>query len=241
MDYDSSDLTSVLKTLSSLTKPPLNQHDNSNNNNDDYEPSEIVSPPSLGTTTSTSSSPINPSSITTWPTALKYVMQMAACNEALQHRIRRLIQSQHDHERQWWRGREALLKKQEGRAERKGELDRVLYVQSLILCCLVLQNLLTCEYDKTRKSVGVPVDSNKYVLTEEELQAERKVYDEKVYMASVQMAEAMDRELRALGIPFFAIRPNLVQYDDNELTREALAALQRRMLDLLQDLCCEGN
>lgn len=62
------------------------------------------------------------------------------------------------------------------------------------------------------------------------------------------MAEAMTSELRALSIPFFAIQRNLVQEkkDENQgdkgqcLTRDALIALQRRMLDLLQDLS-RGN
>jgi hypothetical protein len=55
-------------------------------------------------------------------------MRAVAHNEALQHKLRRLIRSQHDHERQWWRGREALLEKQKARVEKKRQLDEVLYV-----------------------------------------------------------------------------------------------------------------
>lgn len=68
------------------------------------------------------------SSITTWPAALRHVMRTVAQNETTQQRIRFLIQRQHDHEKQWWRGRVALVEKQRARADKKKELDQVLCV-----------------------------------------------------------------------------------------------------------------
>ncbi|PWY69579.1 hypothetical protein BO70DRAFT_365853 [Aspergillus heteromorphus CBS 117.55] len=68
----------------------------------------------------------DPSTITAWPGALRYVMRTVAQNEDIQRRIRWLIQRQHDHEKQWWQGREALLRKQQARTEKKKELDAVL-------------------------------------------------------------------------------------------------------------------
>lgn len=75
------------------------------------------------------------------------------------------------------------------------------------------------------------------------------------------MSKALDSELRALGIPFFAVKHSLVRVIAGEaekprpepstthadpdgngngtLSREELWALQRRMLELLQDLCRE--
>lgn len=83
------------------------------------------------------------------------------------------------------------------------------------------------------------------------------------------MSEAMTSELRGLGIPFFAIKHALVasrhaskkktteeqkdssgskgrlDHEDQQLqkqgtlTRDDLLSLQRRMLELLQDLCRE--
>lgn len=112
-------------------------------------------------------------------------------------------------------------------------------------------------FGSLRSSVGVPVDTTKEVSTAEENETELRIYDEKVYKASVQMIEAMTSELRALGVPFFVIRRDLlvdhpVQPDSREdsakqqeqprqgpLTRDDLSALQRRMLDLLLDLCRE--
>jgi hypothetical protein len=71
------------------------------------------------------------------------------------------------------------------------------------------------------------------------------------------MAEAMTAELRGLKIPFFIIQQSLIQEPSESepipgsstqdkglegsatLTRDELASLQRRMLELLQDLCKE--
>jgi hypothetical protein len=73
----------------------------------------------------------DPSLITTWPAALKYVMKTVGQNESVQGKIRRMIQSQHDHEKKWWQGREALLEKQATRAEKKKRINEVLYVNVL--------------------------------------------------------------------------------------------------------------
>lgn len=76
--------------------------------------------------TSSSNDLGDPSMITTWSGARSYLMKAMLQNEDLQRRIRRLIQRQHDHERQWWQGRESLLAKQKARVQKKRELDEVL-------------------------------------------------------------------------------------------------------------------
>ena len=95
--------------------------------------------------------------------------------------------------------------------------------------------------------------------TAEEDKAELNTYDSKLYSASTQMAQALTLELRGLGIPFFSIQRDLVvDKNDNKhtnthtdtdtdrdvkqqqkLPRDQLANLQRRMLELLLDLCKE--
>ncbi|RJE18923.1 hypothetical protein PHISCL_08741 [Aspergillus sclerotialis] len=256
--YSSSDLTSVLKTLSSLANPspqgPSNMpnhiihHQTKSTDNDLYEPPESMhqgssylntgplaaGPPqpsipngNMPPATKQTSDIVDSSTITTWPAALRYVMRTVSQNEELQRKIRRLIQSQHNHEKQWWQGRETLVEKQRARVEKKKELDVVL------------------------RSVGAPVDTTKEVSTVEENQAELKNYDAKVYKASIQMAEALTLELRTLGIPFFSIRQSFISdrspkgdqlgQSGNQPTvlRSDLSAFQRRMLELLQDLCKE--
>lgn len=109
---------------------------------------------------------------------------------------------------------------------------------------------------------------DKFIQTPEEDQTELANYDAKVYKASAQMADALASELRGMGIPFFVLRTSLIQDsscserespttaqnavssphknqnqnhhpDASKLTRSELKDLQRRMLELLQDLCKE--
>lgn len=68
------------------------------------------------------------STITTWPPALRHVTKFIATNEAAMHRIRHLIQTQHEHERQWWEGRVSLVSQQAGREEGRRKLNSVLLV-----------------------------------------------------------------------------------------------------------------
>ncbi|KAK2765231.1 hypothetical protein FQN54_008930 [Arachnomyces sp. PD_36] len=165
----------------------------------------------------------DPSTITTWPAALQCVMKTVAQNEAHQARIRRLIRTQNDHEKQWWAGREALIEKQKARAEKKKTLDAVL------------------------KSVGGNVEDVD-VSTPEDDSREVGNYDMKVYKASTEMAKALDSELRHLGTPFFVIRPDLIGSGPSDtdiagkpaaISREELVKLQKRMIGLLEDLCKE--
>ncbi|KAJ5731988.1 hypothetical protein N7493_003469 [Penicillium malachiteum] len=169
---------------------------------------------------------VDPSTITTWPAALQYVMRYVGQNEETQLRIRGLIRSQHSHEKQWWNGRQALLQRQQARGDKKKELDEVL------------------------RSIGAPVDSAS-ISTAQEDKAELMNYDAKIYKASVKMANALMAELRGLQIPFFVLSKDLIQLsplkDESEdtvkgvskLSDSELADLQRRMLEMLQDLCKE--
>ena len=69
---------------------------------------------------------IDPTSITDWPAALRHVMRTVARHDATMARVKRMIRVQHEHEEQWWDGRLALLRKQEGREEGRKKLDEVL-------------------------------------------------------------------------------------------------------------------
>ncbi|KAI1913111.1 hypothetical protein LOZ65_005868 [Ophidiomyces ophidiicola] len=176
----------------------------------------------------------DPRTITAWPTALKYVMKAVSHNETLQSRIRRLIRSQHDHEKKWWEAREALISKQTSRADKKKKLDEVL------------------------RSVGGAITTGPEINTPEDDAAEIKTYDAKVYKAMSDMSRALDVELRDLGVPFFAIRNDIIDQnsapDDSGVPENPSSAgadkngsiylselqvLRQRMLDLLEDLCKE--
>ncbi|KAI9833177.1 MAG: hypothetical protein M1819_003800 [Sarea resinae] len=179
---------------------------------------------------------IDASSIIDWSAGVRCVMKTVARSEAIQARIRKMIQVQIQHERQWWDGRQALLQKQEARVEGKKKLDEVL------------------------RSVGGNVPSSGAVSSPEDDAAELKRYDMKVYIASREMVKAMTLELKNVGVPFFGTDPALVSKGGadpvrgglHEATGESdggqageriddaeLLKLQKRMLDLLEDMCKE--
>ncbi|EZF32295.1 hypothetical protein TMEN_2561 [Trichophyton mentagrophytes] len=244
-DNGTPDLATVLKTLSSFSTPQPGQPQAASNSQPTDHPhlqsahrTHIPTHTSLTSSSSrqeTGPGPLNkssasPSVITAWPTALKYVMKTVAQNETVQYRIRRLIASQHEHEKTWWQGRQRLLAKQKARAGNQKKLDEVL------------------------RAVGGKVTDKPHESAPEEDELEIKRYDDKVYKASVEMSKALHLELKAMGIPFFAIKEELIrpappdssskpENTDNStercITAEEAKALQLRMLDLLQDLCKE--
>ncbi|KAI9778874.1 MAG: hypothetical protein M1839_007837 [Geoglossum umbratile] len=172
------------------------------------------------------SPPIDATTITDWSAGLKCIMKTVAQSDAITARIKKMITVQHDHEKQWWEGRQALLKKQNARVEGKKKLDEVL------------------------RSVGGIVPAGDSISTPEQNAQELRTYDRKVYKASLDMAQAMKSELKALGIPFFGTRSNLVKGNEigsalgepvcdesGVVGEQELVELQKRMLGLLEDLC----
>ncbi|KAJ5491463.1 hypothetical protein N7539_003030 [Penicillium diatomitis] len=243
--YNSSDLNSVLRTLSTLTNPAVTSGDVLPKKAETHDPqrsrpgvTQLVQsgPISPAKKPAPKSATLDPSTIITWPAALRYVMTTVGQDEETQLRIRGLITSQHKHEKQWWKAREALLERQRARGDKKKELNAVLILA-------------------TRRSIGAPVDSTMAppLLTSEKDEnadeLELAEYDRKVYKASVTMANALISELRGMKIPFFVTQKSLIRQEDapassNEqtgdlLTNSDLSDLQRRMLGLLEDICKE--
>jgi Protein of unknown function (DUF2458) len=155
--------------------------------------------------------------ITEWSPAVKYVMNTLSQNPEASAKMKRLIKNQHDNERQWWAGREALIAKHRDRVENKKKADDLL--RSL----------------GAAKSYGISNPPS--TAAEEKAEVER--YDKKVYTALSEMVAAIDRELTTLRVPFFAIKHELVQKAggaEGVLCKAELVELQKKMLQLLQDL-----
>lgn len=142
-------------------------------------------------------------------------MKNLSQNPEASSRIKRLIKNQHDNERQWWAGREALIAKHMGRGENQKKASDL------------LRSLGSTNIQGTGGSSS----------TAEEEKAELERYDKKVYTALGQMVAAMDTELTTLRVPFFAIKHDLVQTEgrDGILSKKELIELQKKMLQLLQD------
>lgn len=93
--------------------------------------------------------------------------------------------------------------------------------------------------------------------TTQELQAELANYDLKIYQALERMVDALVRELRSHKIPFFVLKESFIEESSEsesgqkpaqdkpgedrstKISRSELQSLQRRMLELLEDLCKE--
>jgi Protein of unknown function (DUF2458) len=156
------------------------------------------------------------SGISEWSPAVKYVMNVLSKNAESSSKIKRLIKNQHDNEKQWWAGREALVAKHNGRVESKKKADDL------------LRSLGAANGHGAKDLMSTAV--------EERIELER--YDKKVYAALGQMAAAIDRDLTMLKVPFFAIKHDLVQKtkgSDGVLTKAQLIELQKKMLQLLED------
>uniref|UniRef100_A0A093Y3G8 Auxin-induced protein AUX28 n=1 Tax=Talaromyces marneffei PM1 TaxID=1077442 RepID=A0A093Y3G8_TALMA len=182
------DLSSVLRTLSafanpSSTPPPSQQQ---------QQPPTHLAPTSRSTPTpiqkpNTKQHP-PPSQIVTWSPALKHIMHLTAQNQDFSTRIQHLIKSQREHERTWWKAREALIEKQAAREEKRRRIEEVL--KSVGASSAGASTNATSPEGTTGK-------------ISQENATELKAYDSKVYQASLDMARAMETELCRLGVPFF--------------------------------------
>ncbi|QSZ35371.1 hypothetical protein DSL72_008241 [Monilinia vaccinii-corymbosi] len=173
---------------------------------------------------------VDPSTITDWGAGLRCVMKTAAKHDHVLQKIRKMIKLQHEHEEQWWRGREALIEKQAARKEGQRKLEEVL------------------------RAVGGATSNGTSNTSPEELARELETFDMKVYKAQTQMVREMNGELRNLGIPFFGTKSELVRVpgrsdaangtganvtegEKGVIDEEDLVKLQRKMLNILEDLC----
>ena len=88
---------------------------------------------------------------------------------------------------------------------------------------------------------SVEAKANDSTSNEKELEA----YDKKVYAGLMAMAADFDRQLRGLGVPFYAIKHELVILEEGKelagsmkgrIDKGELRELQKRILVLLEDL-----
>ncbi|KAK5957207.1 hypothetical protein OHC33_001578 [Knufia fluminis] len=182
------------------------------------QPSQIEADHSRSTTPSI---PIpDASTITTWPAALKHVTKYLSTNEKVMSRIKHLINEQHKHEEQWWAQRQAIVTKHAGRSGNQTKVADIL---------------------KELGGLAAPIAQVDEAADKNELEA----FDRKVYKSMVQMAADFDGQLKKLGVPFYAIKYELVVQDGQKsedgaivknLGKEELRGLQRRMLQHLEDL-----
>lgn len=160
------------------------------------------------------------STITTWPAAIKHVSKHITDDDKATTRIKHLIKQQQQHEEQWWSQREAIIAKHQGRAGSTTKVADIL---------------------KELGGLAVPMAKVDDAADKNELD----MFDKKVYRSLVQMAADFDAQLRKLGVPFYAIKHELILtgtetekslLTKGKLDKGELRDLQKRMLNHLEDL-----
>jgi hypothetical protein len=164
-------------------------------------------------------SSVDPSKITTWAPAQKYVINNLYGNHAQTSRIRQLISNQQGCERQWWAEREALISKHGARVEKEKQVAGML---------------------QSMGGIAASTKPSNPGKEEDELQT----CDLKIHKAMTKLATEIDKELRSMGVPFYAIKHELVIMEDHtnggeqpgKINKGELRDLQKRMLQLLEEL-----
>jgi hypothetical protein len=202
------------------------------------------------------SSSTDPSTLTTYPPSLRYISTLISTQPAIHQRITRLIREQHSHEKQWFRGRQDLIKRIKGRKERQKEADEVL---RRLKAGREILGLPVDDLDGKEDGEMTDGDEDDEEKEKELLRTELEGYDAKVWKAQRDMCEAVERELRGMGIPGFCIREGLVRREGSRglraiageegggdggggqksLSVQELVELKRKVLGLLGDLCGE--
>lgn len=176
-------------------------------------------------TRSQTSTPIAPapdaSSIITWPAAVKHISKHIVSNEAVSKSIKKLIESQHTHEETWAKQREDIITRHAGRGENTAKVAELLAELGGLLPTSMNTNTETVE-EKLKR--------------EQERDKELDVFDRKVYKNLVAMSRDVDKELRRLAVPFFAIKWDLVSESGGlgKLDKGELRELQGKVIEHLE-------
>jgi hypothetical protein len=160
------------------------------------------------------------SSITEWPSAIRYVMQHLAPDPLFAAKIRRLIASQHTYEKDWWDKRQEIMARHASRDTSSAQLTDIFASLGVVV--------------PTGTASGRDYESERRELSD---------YDMKVYKQLLAMSGDFDRQLRGLNVPFYAIRHELVILEEGREKQSAikgridkgeLRELQKKMLDWLE-------
>ncbi|KAJ9653962.1 hypothetical protein H2198_006950 [Neophaeococcomyces mojaviensis] len=164
------------------------------------------------------------STITTWPSAAKHVTKYINNDDSITSRIKHLISQQHKHEQEWWTQREAMVARHSGRAGNQEKAAELL---------------------KSMGALAVPIMKVDGSADQKELEA----FDKKVHKALCDMVKDYELQLRKMGIPFFAIKEELIIKENEmdvdggtkgKLDKGELRELQKKVIVLLEDLLVDG-
>uniref|UniRef100_A0A060T6A6 ARAD1C12496p n=1 Tax=Blastobotrys adeninivorans TaxID=409370 RepID=A0A060T6A6_BLAAD len=150
----------------------------------------------------------DPTEISTYPQALKYIVTYLVPNEKAMGEIRRMVQNQDRKEAEWTKSRDQLVKRQKSRHQGQQELENVL------------------------RMVGGSTEalSQEGPSDEEKNKKELQALDTKIYKSMQSQAREQEELLRIMGVPLFCMRSDIT-CDPDKLSTD-----KRKVLELLRDL-----
>ncbi|KAF2813862.1 uncharacterized protein BDZ99DRAFT_459613 [Mytilinidion resinicola] len=182
----------------------------------------VQDPPRAGSTPPL----IDPATITEWSHGLRCITKIAGQTPNFKVAIRKMMADQEHQEKTWQAEREALLKAHAARSDNDENLKSIL------------------------SSLGTSLDAEP--VSAEQAEIELKQLDKRIYRAVRLMVDNMSLELKRLGVPFFGVKPELILPPGEakpagtpppaassvgpKITEEELLALQRRMVEYLEDM-----
>jgi hypothetical protein len=148
----------------------------------------------------------DPTRITDYASALKYIVKYVTSNDYVMDEIRVLVQTQTRKEEEWAKGREEVIRKQKVRSEGQAELAGVLKLVGASQAPAQSANPSKAENDRELAS-----------------------YDMKIYQSALNLQQSQLQTLAELKIPLFCINPQIPQ--PQNLNNE-----RKKVLQLLKDL-----
>ncbi|CUS09190.1 unnamed protein product [Tuber aestivum] len=226
------DLTRILQILAaSAPQPPPPVR--SGEDDDSYSPPPAVTPDPRQTypppSAHVSGEALDPSKIEEWNAALRYVMRELCKNEAIMSGIKKMINSQHEHEKAWFHAREEIVNRHKAREESGKKVEDVLRKLGTLPLAqqAIVQPVSTIPYPSPPPPHSACQLLTRTSQTAESAAEELAIFDRKVYTRSEQMVAHMTREFGSMGIPFFC-HPSSAGPE--------MLDRKRRMVELLQDL-----
>jgi hypothetical protein len=125
----------------------------------------------------------DPSTITKYASALKYIVKYIAVNDFVMKEIKLMMQDQDRREQEWISRRQELQRKQDDKGRSKEELENVF------------------------RLIGVQ-GSHQGAAAEQDIARELQSYDSKIYQDQQRLVQEQTQQLRDLKIPLFCI-PNI--------------------------------
>jgi hypothetical protein len=152
--------------------------------------------------------PPDPTKISSYSAAIKYISKYVSRDESTLHRIRQMIQDQERHERDWFEERQKILRRQTTRQQSQKELASVL------------------------KLVGADIGQDSLEDQPQANARELENYDQKVYKSAEVLVANHKEQLREMRIPLFCFdSPSGTVAEQKSLKDD-----QQKLVQFLKDL-----